>query len=62
MGKCGWLVDWMFYKTGFLYVAPAYSGTYYIDQAGLDSQRPTCLCPQVLGLKVCTTMLRNCDK
>jgi hypothetical protein len=37
------------YSSGWL-------GTYCIDQADLDLTRSICLCPQVLGLKVCATM------
>jgi hypothetical protein len=30
-------------------------GTHFVDQAGLKTQKSTCLCLQVLGLKVCAT-------
>jgi hypothetical protein len=50
-----------FFKTGFLYVALAVLGTYFIDQAGLKLRDLTASASRVLGSRLVNThILKVC--
>jgi hypothetical protein len=46
----------LFFETGFL-CSPGCPGIYFVDQAGLKLRNLPASASEVLGLKVCTTML-----